>query len=82
MWNRFSLQRTYSVARKELLHILRDPMTLFFTLIIPILQLFMLEPSHLRVGLGDRGVLRQVPVDDQLGPVRGRKELLLHEVHA
>ena len=37
-----SLQRTASVARKELLHILRDPTTLFFTLIIPVLELFML----------------------------------------
>ena len=30
------------MARKELLHILRDPTTLFFTLFIPILELFML----------------------------------------
>jgi ABC-2 type transport system permease protein len=37
-----SLQRMFSVARKELIHILRDPMTLFFTLVIPILELFML----------------------------------------
>src|SRR6516165_12182949 len=37
-----SSRRLSSVARKELLHILRDPMTLFFTLIIPILELFML----------------------------------------
>jgi ABC-2 type transport system permease protein len=37
-----TLQRTTSVARKELLHILRDPMTLFFTLFVPILELFML----------------------------------------
>jgi ABC-2 type transport system permease protein len=37
-----STQRLYSVARKELLHILRDPMTLFFTLVIPIVELFML----------------------------------------
>jgi len=36
-----SIQRTYSVARKELFHILRDPQTLFFTLIMPILELFM-----------------------------------------
>src|SRR5689334_24374322 len=35
-------QRTYSVARKEVLHILRDPQTLFFTLFVPILELFML----------------------------------------
>jgi len=38
----FSLQRTASVARKEALHILRDPATLFFALFIPILELFML----------------------------------------
>ncbi|HXG10790.1 MAG TPA: ABC transporter permease [Gemmataceae bacterium] len=37
-----TLQRTYSVARKELLHILRDPQTLFFTLFIPVLELFLL----------------------------------------
>ncbi len=37
-----SLQRIVSVARKEMLHILRDPMTLFFTLFVPILELFML----------------------------------------
>ena len=29
-----SFLRTYSVARKELLHILRDPQTLFFTLFV------------------------------------------------
>ena len=38
----FSLQRILSVSRKEIYHILRDPMTLFATLIIPILELFML----------------------------------------
>jgi ABC-2 type transport system permease protein len=38
----FSLQRTGSVARKEFLHIVRDPATLFFALFIPVLQLFML----------------------------------------
>src|SRR6516165_5198152 len=37
-----SFRRLYSVARKELIHILRDPMTLFFTLVIPIGELFML----------------------------------------
>jgi ABC-2 type transport system permease protein len=35
-------RRLFSVARKELIHIFRDPMTLFFTLIIPIGELFML----------------------------------------
>src|SRR6516165_2844015 len=37
-----SFRRLYSVARKEVIHILRDPMTLFFTLFIPIIELFML----------------------------------------
>ena len=37
-----SLQRLVSVARKEWIHIFRDPMTLFFTLFIPIIELFML----------------------------------------
>jgi ABC-2 type transport system permease protein len=35
-------QRIASVARKEFLHIIRDPMTLFFTLFIPIVEMFML----------------------------------------
>ncbi len=38
----FSFQRLGSVARKEFLHILRDPATLFFALFIPVLELFML----------------------------------------
>jgi ABC-2 type transport system permease protein len=37
-----SLLRTFSVARKELLHIVRDPQTLFFTVFVPVLELFML----------------------------------------
>src|SRR5713101_5643657 len=37
-----SPQRIASVARKEFLHILRDPATLFFALFIPVLELFML----------------------------------------
>jgi len=37
-----SFLRTFSVARKELLHILRDPQTLFFTIFVPVLELFML----------------------------------------
>jgi len=36
------LRRTYAVARKELVHLLRDPSTLFFALFIPVLELFML----------------------------------------
>src|SRR3954451_1827102 len=35
-------RRFYSVARKEVLHLLRDPGTLFFALFIPVLELFML----------------------------------------
>ncbi len=42
MDNGFSFQRTYAVARKEFLHIIRDPATLFFALFIPVLELFML----------------------------------------
>src|SRR2546423_1618250 len=42
MNSEFSLQRTYAVARKEFLHIIRDPATLFFALLIPVLELFML----------------------------------------
>src|SRR5205809_7722114 len=37
-----SLQRTFSVARKEVLHILRDRQTLLMTLFFPILELVML----------------------------------------
>lgn len=37
-----AVQRTFSVARKEFLHIIRDPATLFFALFIPVLELFML----------------------------------------
>ena len=46
------------------------------------LQLFTLEAGDLRIGFGDRGVLRQVPVNDQFGTVRRWKKLLLHEIHA
>src|SRR5947208_8147253 len=37
-----SFRRTVSVARKEFLHMLRDPGTLFFALAIPVIELFML----------------------------------------
>src|SRR4029078_3912801 len=37
-----SFLRTFAVARKELLHIRVDPQTVFFTLFIPVLELFML----------------------------------------
>jgi ABC-2 type transport system permease protein len=40
--DRLSMQRAASVARKEFLHIIRDPTTLFFSLFVPILELFML----------------------------------------
>ncbi len=42
MANGFSMQRLISVAKKEFLHIIRDPATLFFALFIPVLELFML----------------------------------------
>src|ERR1700720_3437159 len=42
MTNNSSMQRTLSVARKEFLHIIRDPATLFFALFIPVLEMFML----------------------------------------
>jgi ABC-2 type transport system permease protein len=38
----FSWQRLASVARKETLHIIRDPATLFFAFFIPVMELFML----------------------------------------
>jgi ABC-2 type transport system permease protein len=37
-----SLQRTLVIGRKEFLHILRDSQTLFFTLFVPVMELFML----------------------------------------
>lgn len=37
-----SWQRTKFIAYKEMLHILRDPQTLFFTLFIPIAEMFLL----------------------------------------
>jgi ABC-2 type transport system permease protein len=55
-----SCRRLTSVARKEVIHILRDPMTLFFTLVIPILELFMLGYAidtivrHVRTVILDR----------------------------
>src|SRR5437588_2731703 len=36
------LRRLISVARKEVLHLRRDPATLFFALFIPVLELLML----------------------------------------
>jgi ABC-2 type transport system permease protein len=37
-----SARRVWSVGRKELRHILRDPMTLMFTVLVPLLELFLL----------------------------------------
>lgn len=37
-----SLQRTFTIAHKEVLHIIRDPMTLFLALFIPIVELLIL----------------------------------------
>src|SRR5690349_5165312 len=37
-----TLLRTFSIARKEMLHIVRDPQTLFFTIFVPVMELFML----------------------------------------
>jgi ABC-2 type transport system permease protein len=42
MFNSGSIQRIASVGRKEILHVIRDPATLFFALFIPILELLML----------------------------------------
>ena len=35
------LQRIFSVARKEAVHIRRDPMTFFFALALPLVEMFM-----------------------------------------
>jgi len=54
------VQRTLSVARKESLHIFRDPATLFFALFIPVLELFMLgyaidtNVRHVRTAILDQ----------------------------
>src|SRR5207237_860995 len=37
-----TFRRIYSVARKEFLHMLRDPGTMFIALAIPVVELFML----------------------------------------
>jgi ABC-2 type transport system permease protein len=54
-----SLQRTFSVARKELIHLLRDPTTMFFALFIPVVQLILLGAAidtnvkHIRTAVCD-----------------------------
>lgn len=58
--SRASWQRMVSVARKELLHILRDPQTLFFTLFVPVMELFLLgyaidtNVRHVRTAVYDQ----------------------------
>jgi ABC-2 type transport system permease protein len=42
MSERLNIRRTASVARKEVLHILRDPSTLFFAMFLPIVEMLML----------------------------------------
>jgi ABC-2 type transport system permease protein len=42
MFAKMSFQRTGSVARKEVYHILRDPTTLFFALFMPVMEMFLL----------------------------------------
>src|SRR5262245_48114648 len=42
MTTRFSWQRLFSVARKEVIHILRDRQTLLMTLFFPVVELVML----------------------------------------
>src|SRR5438552_12068761 len=37
-----SVQRVTSISRKEIIHIIRDPATLFFALFVPIVELLML----------------------------------------
>src|SRR5437899_10888581 len=60
-----TLQRISSVARKEVLHIFRDPQTLFFTLFVPIMELFMLgyaidtNVRHVRTMLLDQARTQQ-----------------------
>jgi ABC-2 type transport system permease protein len=63
-------RRLFSVARKELLHILRDPMTLFFTLFIPVCDLLMLGHA---INTNVRHV--RTVVLDQAGTQESRKLL-------
>src|SRR5437868_7008586 len=59
-----SYRRLVSVARKELIHIFRDPMTLFFTVLIPFIELFMLGNAiALRESLERALGGRPLPVD-------------------
>lgn len=57
--NTLALRRILSVARKELIHLLRDPTTMFFALFIPVLQLVLLgyaintNVKHIRTAVCD-----------------------------
>jgi ABC-2 type transport system permease protein len=57
---RLAIQRTSFIARKEVLHVLRDPATLFFALFIPIVEMFMLgyaidtNVRHVRTAVFDQ----------------------------
>ncbi len=77
-----SLRRTASVARKEFLHMIRDPGTLFFALAIPVLEIFMLgyaidtNVRHVRTVLYDacqtqesRALLRTFETSDDFDVV-------------
>ena len=55
-----NLRRTYAVARKELLHILRDPMSLGMAVALPVFLLFLfgyaltLDVDHVRLAVWDQ----------------------------
>lgn len=57
---RLAIQRTSFIARKEVLHVFRDPATLFFALFIPIVEMFMLgyaidtNVRHVRTAVFDQ----------------------------
>src|SRR5262245_2946559 len=78
-----NLQRILSVGRKEVIHIFRDPQTLFFTLFIPIMEMFLLgyaidtNVRHIRTVVFDvadtqesRDLLRQFENSQDLRIVR------------
>src|SRR5438132_1125942 len=76
----FSFQRLASVARKEFLHIIRDPATLFFALFIPVLELFMLGYA-IDTNVGNALALREslaTVIKDQPLPVEARPRILFN----
>jgi|DewCreStandDraft_4_1066084.scaffolds.fasta_scaffold00864_52 ABC-2 type transport system permease protein len=64
------LQRTWSVARKESLHIQRDSQTLFFMLFVPVVEMFMLGYAN---DMNVRNV--RTAVLDQAGTQESRRLL-------